>query len=104
MSSESSFTVSAADCANSVRRMALAESAEAWPGSCVVSPLLAALTRCWRGDTYDFMAFSDGVTGSCLGGDVCTEGLGVSTWTREEGMGVVQLAVLKLRGLNGSDR
>ena len=103
MSSESSFTVSAADCANSVRRMALAESAEAWLGSCAVSPLLAALTRCWRGDTYDFMAFSDGVTGSCRGGDVCTGGLGVSTWTGEEGVGVVQLAILELKGLNGSD-
>ena len=68
-----------------------------------MSPLLAALTRCWRGDAYDFMAFSDGVTGSCLGGDVCTGGLDVSTWMGEEGMGVVQLAVLKLRGLNGSD-
>ncbi len=103
MSSESSFTVSAADCANSVRRMALAESAEAWLGSRAVSPFLAAVTRCWRGDTYVFIVFSEGVTGSCLGGDVSTGGLGVSTWTGEAGVGVVQLAVLKLRGLNGSD-
>ena len=49
------------------------------------------------------MAFSDGVTGSCRGGDVCTGGLGVSTWTGEEGVGVVQLAILELKGLNGSD-
>ena len=49
------------------------------------------------------MAFSVGVKGSCLEGDVFTGGVGVSTKMGEEGVGVVQLEVLKLRGLNGSD-
>ena len=68
-SSESSFTVSAAERANSVMRIARADRADECPGSSDVSPFLAAVTRCWRGDTYDFMAFSVGVEGSTRAGE-----------------------------------